>query len=171
MATTYRLVQTDLGWCGFVMSPRGLRGVETPQKSAAAARRLIRQRHPQAEENPRLAARFAGQLQAYFRGEATTFDVSLDLHEHTAFQRRVWQACEQVAYGTTSSYRDLARAVGKPQAARAVGMAMKRNPVPIVIPCHRICRHDGSLGGYSGAGGLNLKRRLLAMEARAGEGS
>ena len=169
MSTHYRIVETRLGWCSFVRSADGLQALETPRRTEGDARRLVQQRHPEADEDETLAPDFVAQLQAYFSGKPIVFDVPLDLAVGTPFQQQVWEACQRIGYGDTASYRALAEAVGKPQAARAVGMAMKRNPLPIVIPCHRICRHDGTIGGYSGTGGLDLKRELLGMEATATE--
>jgi len=104
------------------------------------------------------------QLQRYFRGEAVGFDVPLDLSAHTPFLQKVWEATRAIPYGETRSYAELAAMVGRPRAYRAVGRAMALNPVPIIIPCHRVIGSDGHLHGYGG--GLDLKRRLLAMERR-----
>ncbi|MGY5079431.1 methylated-DNA--[protein]-cysteine S-methyltransferase [Streptomyces nigrescens] len=101
------------------------------------------------------------QLQAYFRGELTTFDLPLALHG-TPFQRRVWAALCAIPYGETVSYGQLAERLGAPSASRAVGLANGRNPVGIIVPCHRVVGANGSLTGYGG--GLDRKRRLLAFE-------
>ncbi|MFC0215481.1 methylated-DNA--[protein]-cysteine S-methyltransferase [Paenibacillus chartarius] len=101
-------------------------------------------------------------LRAYFAGEAVSFaDVPLDLIG-TDFQRAVWQALGEVPYGQTRTYGDIARAVGRPQAVRAVGMANGANPVPVLLPCHRIIGADRKLTGFRG--GLAMKRRLLELE-------
>lgn len=104
------------------------------------------------------------QLEAYFAGELQEFDVALAV-AGTAFQSAVWAALRAVPYGATCTYAELAAAVGRPTAVRAVGAANGRNPVCIVVPCHRVVGADGSLTGY--AGGLDRKRRLLALESRA----
>lgn len=101
------------------------------------------------------------QLRAYFRGELTTFDLPLALRG-TPFQRRVWAVLCGIPYGETRSYGQLAESLGVPTAARAVGLANGRNPVGIIVPCHRVVGADGSLTGYGG--GLDRKRRLLAFE-------
>jgi len=107
------------------------------------------------------------QLDAYFAGERTDFD--LDLRPTgTEFQLRVWQALRDIPYGETISYGELARRVGNPSASRAVGLANGRNPISIVVPCHRVIGADGSLTGYGG--GMDRKRLLLDLERRtAGE--
>jgi methylated-DNA-[protein]-cysteine S-methyltransferase len=106
------------------------------------------------------------QLQEYFAGERTDFDVALH-PSGSAFQQRVWAALREIPYGTTESYGHVAARIGKPGSARAVGLANGRNPISIVVPCHRVIGADGSLTGYGG--GLERKRRLLDLErARAG---
>jgi methylated-DNA-[protein]-cysteine S-methyltransferase len=106
------------------------------------------------------------QLTAYFAGERTAFDLPLRL-EGTAFQRRVWAALREVPYGETWSYGQLAAHIGSPGASRAVGLANGRNPIAIVVPCHRVVGADGKLTGYGG--GLERKRQLLDLE-RGGAG-
>ncbi len=103
------------------------------------------------------------QLKEYFEGSRRTFDLALD-PAGTAFQQAVWQALLAIPYGETRSYLDVAKAVGKPKAVRAVGSANGRNPLPIVVPCHRVIGSDGSLTGFGG--GLENKKRLLALEQR-----
>jgi methylated-DNA-[protein]-cysteine S-methyltransferase len=103
------------------------------------------------------------QLKEYFAGERTRFDLRL-APRGTAFQKAVWAALLRIPFGETSSYGDIARAIGKPAASRAIGGANHRNPIAIVIPCHRVIGADGSLTGYGG--GLDHKRLLLELEAR-----
>lgn len=104
----------------------------------------------------------ARQLEAYFAGELRDFDLEL-APTGTPFQLQVWEALRAIPYGQTASYGEIARAVGQPGAARAVGGANNRNPIAIVVPCHRVIGSGGSLTGYGG--GLGRKRRLLALEA------
>lgn len=101
------------------------------------------------------------QLREYFAGARRTFDLPLAPHG-TAFQQRVWTALRAIPYGETRTYGELAAAINSPNASRAVGMANHRNPIPIIIPCHRVIGANGTLTGY--AGGLEIKRRLLALE-------
>ena len=116
------------------------------------------------EQSAPALAPYAGQLQAYFAGERSGFDVPLDLSRLTPFQLSVLQAARRIPAGSVWTYGQVARSIGKPKASRAVGQALGRNPVPIVIPCHRVVASDGSLGGYSGGGGLDSKRWLLELE-------
>lgn len=103
------------------------------------------------------------QLQAYFRGELREFDLPLAL-EGTPFQLLVWQNLRTIPFGQTISYGQLARQIGQPHAARAVGLANGSNPIPIIVPCHRVIGSDGSLTGYGG--GLSIKQKLLSLESR-----
>lgn len=101
------------------------------------------------------------QLKAYFSGKLQRFDLPLHL-EGTEFQERVWKALRRIPHGKTLSYAVLAEKVGKPKASRAVGNANGKNPLPIIVPCHRVIAHNGGLGGYTG--GLEKKRFLLKLE-------
>lgn len=112
-----------------------------------------------------LTARVFRQLDEYFSGTRRTFDFPCRLHG-TPFQQRVWAALRDIPYGETRSYKQLAEAIGRPNACRAVGMANHANPILIVIPCHRVICADGSPGGY--AGGAEMKKALLRLE-HAGE--
>jgi methylated-DNA-[protein]-cysteine S-methyltransferase len=103
------------------------------------------------------------QLGEYFAGQRTTFRVPLTL-EGTPFQRRVWRALQEIGYGETVSYGELARRIDRPTAVRAVGLANGRNPISVIVPCHRVIGADGTLTGYGG--GLERKRLLLDLEAR-----
>jgi methylated-DNA-[protein]-cysteine S-methyltransferase len=107
----------------------------------------------------------AEQLDAYFAGELTTFDLPL-APRGSEFQLRVWTALREIPYGRTESYGDLAQRIGSPGAARAVGLANGKNPIGIVIPCHRVVGSNGSLTGYGA--GLDRKRRLLDLELAGG---
>jgi len=109
-----------------------------------------------------LVAQARTQLAEYFRGERAIFQLPVDLHDCTPFERHVLAATATIPYGEVRSYKWLAERVGRPGAARAIGNALHKNPVPVVIPCHRIVKSDGSLGGY--AFGTGWKSRLLALE-------
>jgi methylated-DNA-[protein]-cysteine S-methyltransferase len=113
----------------------------------------------------RILRRVREQLAAYFGRELTRFELPLG-PEGSPFQQRTWAALRKIPYGRTVSYAELARTIGQPRAARAVGSANGRNPIPIIIPCHRVIAAGGRLGGYGG--GLDRKRLLLDLEAGAG---
>jgi methylated-DNA-[protein]-cysteine S-methyltransferase len=114
------------------------------------------------EGHPRLR-NAAQQLDEYFAGQRTTFDIALDM-KGTEFQRAVWKELLMLPFGRTTSYRDIAQRVANPKAIRAAGTAIGRNPVSIIVPCHRVVGTSGSLSGY--AGGLERKRYLLAHEGK-----
>jgi O-6-methylguanine DNA methyltransferase len=113
------------------------------------------------EESARVVAPYSTELEEYFAGTRRKFSFPLDLRG-TEFQLDCWRALLAIPYGKTRSYADIARAIGKPNAFRAVGMANNRNPIAIVVPCHRVIASDGTLCGYGG--GLEVKRRLLELE-------
>jgi methylated-DNA-[protein]-cysteine S-methyltransferase len=102
----------------------------------------------------------------YFSGRRQDFSDALDLTAATPFQRRVWLAARLIPYGETRSYCQLAASIGQPGTARAVGQALARNPLAIIVPCHRVLKADGRLGGFGG--GAEMKRFLLSLEAVAG---
>jgi len=112
-------------------------------------------------DSPGALSPFIGQLEEYFAGHRRDFTFPLDLRG-TRFQVACWQALLKIPYGETRTYADIARAVGRPQGFRAVGMANNRNPIAIVVPCHRVIASDGTLCGYGG--GLEIKRQLLELE-------
>ena len=113
------------------------------------------------EDSPRQMQAYVSEFEEYFAGKRREFTFPLDLRG-TDFQRACWRALLAIPYGETRTYADIARAVGKPNAFRAVGMANNRNPIAIVVPCHRVIASDGTLCGYGG--GLDVKRRLLELE-------
>ncbi|NUS17199.1 MAG: methylated-DNA--[protein]-cysteine S-methyltransferase [Streptomyces sp.] len=135
-------------------------GPETAARAVAAAGRRLG--CTPVEDAARLAP-VAEQLDAYFAGELKEFDLPLDWSLVTGFQRRVLrELAEAVPYGATVGYQDLADRIGEPDAARAVGGAMGANPLPVVVPCHRVVESGGGIGGFGG--GLEIKRSLLALE-------
>lgn len=156
-------VTTPIGTLTLVASDRGLTHVLFPDQALHDVG--LPDDLPAVDDDPVLA-RAAAQLEEYFAGARTAFDVPLDLRG-TDFQLAAWRALADVPYGETRSYADQAEQIGRPGAFRAVGAANGRNPVPVVLPCHRIVGADGSLTGFGG--GLELKRRLLDLE-RAQQG-
>jgi methylated-DNA-[protein]-cysteine S-methyltransferase len=118
---------------------------------------------PDWKQNVPAFAEVIRQLQAYFRGELKEFDLPLAM-EGTEFQIRVWNALCAIPYGETISYAQLAQRIGNPKAVRAVGLANGSNPIPIIVPCHRVIGSDGSLTGFGG--GLSTKKKLLELESK-----
>ncbi len=118
---------------------------------------------PEWTEDPSFFQRAITEFKKYFTGELKKFSVSIVL-EGTPFQLSVWKELKKIPYGTTTSYGELARRIGNPKAARAVGMANRCNPIPVIIPCHRVIGKNGSLTGFGG--GLPIKQKLLDLEER-----
>jgi len=152
-------VDTPVGRMVLAGNDESLHGLHLPDDPAAAS--FLEQGTP--EGRPGSVAKAEEQLEAYFAGELTDFDLPLD-PQGTPWQTKVWWALAEIPFGETRSYGDIARRVGNPKASRAVGMANNRNPIALIIPCHRVIGADGSLTGYGG--GLPLKERLLAHERR-----
>lgn len=142
-------------------------GSTAPRRTHGGTRSASPTQRGSPQELPDPLARVCRQLDEYFVGDRTAFDLPLELGG-TPFQRKVWQALEAIPYGETVSYGEVARRIGSPRAVRGVGGANGRNPVAIVVPCHRVIAADGSLGGYGG--GLERKRRLLELEGWKGAG-
>ncbi|MFH1662809.1 MAG: methylated-DNA--[protein]-cysteine S-methyltransferase [Chloroflexota bacterium] len=159
----YTVLETDMGWIAIVGSERGLVSTSLPHKSAREALESLGKTIEYALPSPDRFMDLTRRLKAYFSGYKVLFQDELDFSETTQFQREVWQAARLIPYGETRSYGWLADRVGKPGAARAIGQAMGKNRLPIIIPCHRVIGNNGSLGGFSG--GLDMKKRLLRLEA------
>lgn len=153
--TYHTLISSPLGHILLMADDRGLTGINFQDAEGA-------KRPPTGSAESRAPFEAAvKQLNAYFRGEGKEFDLPLSPHG-TPFQRSVWNALREIPYGETTSYGNLARRLGKPTAQRAVGAANGRNPLPIVVPCHRVVGSDGRLTGYYG--GTHLKEYLLNLE-------
>lgn len=108
------------------------------------------------------------ELREYFLGKRKRFTVKIDMSRGTPFQQKVWRELQRIPFGKVVSYGDIARRIGKPRSARAVGQAVGSNPFGIVVPCHRVIASDGSIGGWSGGGGMAGKRALLKLEGVEG---
>jgi methylated-DNA-[protein]-cysteine S-methyltransferase len=157
-ADAWDVHETPLGPLTLHSGRRGLTGLSFPGRG------------PRLDDGARdqgALAPIAAQLDEYFAGTRSVFDLPLDLRG-TPFQQRVWAALREIAYGTTVTYTELAEAVGRPDVVRAVAAAVGRTPVPIVVPCHRVVGANGALTGYGG--GLHRKAALLDLESRSARG-
>jgi O-6-methylguanine DNA methyltransferase len=151
------------GWMGVAESKRGVAAIVLPESSKAAVAARLGVEPRGGQRAPSLTLQEARrQLVEYLAGRRTSFQLSLDLSRGTGFQRRVWKTLRAIPYGQLWSYRGLASRVGGVQYARAVGGAVGANPLPIVLPCHRVVAQNATIGGFSS--GLPAKRRLLALE-------
>jgi methylated-DNA-[protein]-cysteine S-methyltransferase len=156
-ALRYTTVDSPVGELLLVGDERALHGLYMQEGRTASVVGADWNRDDEAFRDART------QLDEYFEGDRASFDLSLEL-EGTPFQRRVWRALREIPYGETVSYGALARRIGRPESSRAVGAANGRNPISLIVPCHRVIGSDGGLTGYGG--GIERKRFLLAMEAR-----
>jgi methylated-DNA-[protein]-cysteine S-methyltransferase len=147
------VVDTPIGPLTLEAGPDGLTALHFPGRAPTLDGR---------DRDPEALASAATQLREYFAGERHTFDLRLDLHG-TPLQRAVWERLQAIPYSKTTTYRTLASELGRPAAVRAIGAAVGRTPVPIVVPCHRVIGSDGSLTGYGG--GIDRKRALLELES------
>ena len=157
---------TPAGRMRVASSDRGLVYVALPRQSGRGFEGWLRRHAPDAHCNEAWAPNRSAvtQICEFLEGKRRAFDLDLDLRA-TPFQQEVYDALLAIPYGETRSYADVARQVGRPRAVRAVGSANGSNPLPLVVPCHRVVQTGGKLGGYGG--GLPLKKRLLAMEQAA----
>ena len=154
-----KTVASPVGELTLIATDAGLSALLWPNddpKRVRVGERVAAPEHP-------ILVRAERELRAYFAGERTSFTVPLDA-SGTEFQKKAWAALLTIPYGETRSYGELARQIGNPKASRAVGAANGRNPISIIVPCHRAIASDGALTGF--AGGLETKRHLLALEAR-----
>jgi len=164
----YTTFNSDMGWLGILGSAKGLLCTTLPQRTAGEALRQLGDGIELATRSPHLFTDLIQRLRSYFSGHKADFPDELDLSRATPFQREVWEITRRIPYGSTRSYGWVAEQAGKAGAARAVGQALSRNPLPVIIPCHRVTTSDGKLGGFSG--GLAMKRALLALETQPKSG-
>ncbi|MGJ5671087.1 methylated-DNA--[protein]-cysteine S-methyltransferase [Rhodococcus aetherivorans] len=162
----YRIVDTPVGPLLLAATPAGLvRVAYAAEDHEAVLARLAADISPRILAAPARLDDAARQLDEYFRGARTAFDLPLDLRLARGFRRQVITHLPRIGYGRTASYAEVAAVAGSPRAVRAVGTACARNPLPVVLPCHRVVRSDGDLGRY--VGGVDAKRALLRLEAAA----
>jgi methylated-DNA-[protein]-cysteine S-methyltransferase len=161
----FSLFTVPSGWGAVVASEEGLMEVFLPVPQAPEEMTaLIGRLYPLASAENEITWKTADLIARYFSGEMVEFGFPLDLEGYTDFQRSVYQAVLRIPYGTVKSYAEVAAQINHPKASRGIGSAMARNPLPIIIPCHRVIGSSGTLTGYSGPGGLGMKHDLLRME-------
>ncbi len=165
----YAIFLTAWGWAGFVVDRKGLRIFVLPEERKKDV--LFRMRKELKcnnlfEDNKGWES-LIKKVKEYFTGKKVDFiDYQLNLDNYTNFQRKVLQMVKKISYGETRSYKEAAEAAGYPRACRAVGNTMRYNPLPLIIPCHRVIKSDGGLGGFSGKEGIALKRKMIDLESK-----
>ena len=168
-AIRYTIFKTKWGYFGLAGTESGLLRSFLPVAERQKVESELVKNTEIAEWDSRLFSTVQEQIIAYFEGACVHFspDTPVVLDGLSRFSRRVLTACKDIGFGETISYAALAKKIGRPDAARAVGAALAKNPLPLVIPCHRIIRSDGKIGGFSAAGGTSLKIKLLKLEQQA----
>jgi len=170
---SYGVFKTAIGWCGAVMAQRKLRRLFIGYAGPHQLKKNIRDAFgDDIGLNNSVAMRIIIQkLKRGCSGEKVSLsDVPMDWSSLTEFQQKVLRAAAQIPYGSVDTYGGLARKIGSPRSARAVGNALAQNPFPLLIPCHRIVKGDGSIGGFSASAGVKLKKKLLSLERRENSG-
>ena len=162
MLLHYATFDTALGWVGVIGSEKGLYRLVWHQPSPEAALAAFSSFVLDAIEDSSCFGDLPQRIKRYFEGQRVTFPDKLDLRETTPFQRAVLELVHYIPYGETRTYAWVAKNLGRPKAFRAVGQVLARNPLPIIVPCHRVIGSDGSLVGFGS--GLELKKHLLDME-------
>jgi methylated-DNA-[protein]-cysteine S-methyltransferase len=164
----YCVFETAHGFCGIGWSNAGITRFQLPAKSPEAAERMILRRAADAQSAapPRVVSEAVADVQRYFEGEATDFSlVELDLEGQEDFCKRAYAVAGQIKWGATTTYGAIAKELGGgPETARDVGQAMARNPIPLIVPCHRVLAAGGKIGGFSAPGGAASKQRMLELE-------
>ena len=172
-APEFALFETPVGHCGIVWGARGVVGVQLPERDERATRARLLRRYPDARESPPPShvQQVIDDMVGLLRGEPRDLSsVTLDIEDVPPFQQRVYAVARSIPAGSTLSYGDIAKRLGDASAARDVGEAMGKNPFPIIVPCHRVLAAGGKVGGFSAAGGITTKLRLLQIEgAHVGE--
>lgn len=167
-APGFALFDTPIGTCAVVWSGRGIAGLQLPEPNPAATRGRVKRRWPGAVEATAVPAgvkRALDRVQALLAGgKADLADIPLDLEAAPEFHRKVYEVARSIPPGRTMTYGEIARRLGVPQESREVGQALGRNPVAIIVPCHRVLGADGRMGGFSANGGVATKRRMLEIE-------
>lgn len=159
----------DMGWIALAASERGLAALTLPRKNRKLAefamKKSLKDEKIEIFSDPHhMLDGFFYTVVDYFKGEAKDFPFDLDLSHGSEFDRTVWKVVRRIPYGETRSYKWVAVNAGRPEASRAVGGAVGKNPMPIVVPCHRVIRSDGSVGGFGS--GVRWKKRLLKLERK-----
>lgn len=161
----FLIFRTAIGPCGIAWSEEGITRFQLPERDDAALARRMAKADRSSGALPSPIAQAIADLERYFRGEKIDFSTfRLDLRGSSPFHKAVYDATRVIGWGAVATYGEIARDVGSPGAARAVGHALSRNPIAVIIPCHRILAAGGKIGGFSAHGGASAKARLLEIE-------
>jgi methylated-DNA-[protein]-cysteine S-methyltransferase len=173
-APAFTIFDSPIGAIGLIWTAHGIAGLSLPEQSAAGTRSRLKRRWPEARETPpppgvqKVIARV---LELLGGAAVDLSDVPIDLARAEDFHRRVYEVARTIPPGQTMTYGEIARRLGAPQESREVGQALGRNPIAIIVPCHRVLGADGKMGGFSAPGGIATKRRILEIEGAAALGA
>lgn len=170
----FALFDTPIGTCGLAWSGTGIVALQLPEATAAGTRARLQRRWPGAQETlpPANVRDVIARVQELLKGKAVELgDIQLDLDAVPEFHRRVYEVARTIPPGHTMTYGQIARQLDAPQESREVGQALGRNPIAIIVPCHRVLGADGKMGGFSAVGGVATKRRLLEIEGASALGA
>ena len=156
---------TSFGWIGLIKGEKGLKRVILPEKSRKEIVAKIKIFYPLSVPAEDKFKKEFKDITAYFSGNKKNISFPLDLSGSTSFQRMVWSETAEIPYGQSRTYKFIAEKIGKNNSYRAVGNALGKNPFPLVIPCHRVVREDGTLGGFTASQGVALKKKMLELES------
>jgi O-6-methylguanine DNA methyltransferase len=162
--TVYSAFDTNFGWCGIVGKEGRLLEILPFLPTEESAYSCVLSKYADIALCSDCLKEPKEAIERYLAGEKMDFEFSLDLSRYTEFQRGVWEITRSISYGEIRTYSWVSKKLGNPRASRAVGTALAKNPFPIVVPCHRVIRCNGELGGYSAEGGIEIKAKLLKME-------
>jgi len=165
----YVIFETKWGYFGLAGTKSGLCRTQLPGPEPKKIESRLLKNLPGVQFDETFFKILQKQIAAYFEGSRIDFDsnIPIALDEFRGFSRKVLIACREIEFGQKITYSGLAKRVGRPAASRAVGNALANNPLPLIIPCHRVLRTDGQMGGFSAPGGISFKKRLLALEHKA----
>ena len=169
-AQAFALFETPIGSCGIAWNAKGIAGFQLPSATADVTRSRLERRWTDAVEStpPPGVQRVIERVLALLAGEAIDLsDIPVDLADAPEFHRKVYELARTIPPGRTMTYGEIARRLGVPHEAREVGQALGRNPIAIIVPCHRVLGADGKMGGFSASGGVATKRRILEIEGAA----
>ena len=159
--------RTPYGWCGIVSGANGIKRIILGDESSSVVKNSIRSLYPSVKhEEDNLLRSMKDLLVKYFDGEVICMDVPLEFPKASPFQMKVWKEVKIIPYGDIKTYSWLGKKLLRPGSSRAVGNALAKNPLPLIIPCHRVVRSDGKLGGFSLPGGILLKKKLIDLEKK-----
>jgi methylated-DNA-[protein]-cysteine S-methyltransferase len=167
----YVIFKTKWGYFGLAGTESALFRTELPRPEPKKIESRLLRNLPDAQFEKSYFKVLQKQITAYFEGASVNFspDINVDFNGFGSFSREVLTTCRNIEFGRTISYSELAKKAGRPAAGRAVGNVMAKNPMPLIIPCHRVLRTDGKMGGFSTPGGISLKRKMLTLEQKAVE--